>query len=383
MKRVLIDISSLVNELRHKRPPHGVPRVTLAYLNHYKDSMQVLIRGGKWVFILSQDKSKEIVNLLLAWDPRLFKLIMKLILKGILFSRHTSPDAEYYLLKVDQGGFKNPRYIQALNNKKINIIAVVHDLIPIVNPEYCTAHHTLKFSTGLSTILEHAKGIITVSETTRESLMRYVAKIGVLCPPTLTSTLAPGIPAANHKALPRIKGTYFITVSTIGARKNHLLLLQIWRKMVNRYGDKVPTLVIIGKRSATDEYALAMLDRCEELRDKVIEFSCTDDEMINYLQHARALLFPSFIEGYGLPLIEALSLKVPVIASDLAVFREIAGDIPEYLDPLDGLGWMKCIEQYTQENSAPRNAQLQRMEGFRIPTWQDHFSRVEAFVNTL
>ncbi len=59
-------------------------------------------------------------------------------------------------------------------------------------------------------------------------------------------------------------------------------------------------------------------------------------ELSNWLAHARALLFPSFAEGFGLPVVEALSVGTPVIATDLPAFREAAGSIPEYLDPLDG-----------------------------------------------
>lgn len=373
----------MVNELRRKRPPHGIPRVTLAYLKQYLDSMQALIRGRKRVFILSQETSKQIGLLLLEWNPDSLSKILKLIVKGILFSRRSTQTGTYLLLKTDHGGFKNPGYIRALNLKNIQVVAVVHDLIPILNPEYCTAHNTIKFSLSLATILEHAKGIVTVSDATRTSLKEYLAREGKPCPPVITSTLAPGfIPLVVHDK-PAIKGPYFVTLSTIGARKNHLLLLQIWRNLIGRLGAKAPKLVIVGKRSGTCANTLAMLDRCQELQGMVIESTCNDMELAHYISHAKALLFPSFSEGYGLPLIEALSLKVPVIASNLAVFREIAGTIPEYLDPIDGLGWMSCIENYAEENSKLRSAQLQRIADFSVPTWGEHFTKIDTFVETL
>lgn len=99
------------------------------------------------------------------------------------------------------------------------------------------------------------------------------------------------------------------------------------------------------------------------------------------MYYARALLFPTFTEGFGLPLIEALSLKVPVIASDIPVFREIAGDIPDYLDPIDGKGWMEYIENYMLENSSLRQRQLDRISNFKIPLWDEHFAKVDAFID--
>jgi len=107
---------------------------------------------------------------------------------------------------------------------------------------------------------------------------------------------------------------------------------------------------------------------------------CGDEELVNTLRHARALLYPSFVEGFGLPIAEALSLGVPVIASDLSVFREFAGDVPEYADPLDGRHWLELIEQYARPDSAPRAAQLARMLAFIAPTWAQHFERVDRLL---
>jgi glycosyltransferase involved in cell wall biosynthesis len=127
-----------------------------------------------------------------------------------------------------------------------------------------------------------------------------------------------------------------------------------------------------------------MLKRCEQLRGFVFEFSnCTDEELATYLHHAQALLFPSFAEGYGMPLVEALSYGVPVIASDLPVFREVAGEIPEYVDPLDGRRWCEMVKEYAKSDSQPRAKQLTRCENFITPTWADHFAKVDALLEQL
>ena len=79
-------------------------------------------------------------------------------------------------------------------------------------------------------------------------------------------------------------------------------------------------------------------------------------------------------------MVEALSHGVPVIASDLPVFREIAQNIPDYLDPHDGAGWKRRILDYAQPESAARLAQCLRMKGFCAPTWDEHFAMVEDFM---
>jgi glycosyltransferase involved in cell wall biosynthesis len=110
---------------------------------------------------------------------------------------------------------------------------------------------------------------------------------------------------------------------------------------------------------------------------------CTDPELTAHLKNARALLFPSLVEGYGLPLIEALHAGVPVIASDLPVFREIGQNIPDFLDPVDPAAWERQILSYASDESASRAAQLERLEGYRAPSWADHFAGVNAWLETL
>ena len=81
-----------------------------------------------------------------------------------------------------------------------------------------------------------------------------------------------------------------------------------------------------------------------------------------------------------MPLVEALSLGIPVIASNLNVLKETGGDIPEYIDPLDGCAWKEMILEYTADQSVKRHAQLQRMQNFKKPSWEDHFQIVDKII---
>ena len=94
-----------------------------------------------------------------------------------------------------------------------------------------------------------------------------------------------------------------------------------------------------------------------------------DDQVRALLEGARALLFPSFAEGFGLPAIEAAALGVPVICSDLAVFRETLGNAGVYLPPTDGYLWKKSIGAFAGQDGdrpVPKHH-------FDPPSWEDHF----------
>ena len=176
----------------------------------------------------------------------------------------------------------------------------------------------------------------------------------------------------------------FVVLGTIEARKNHLMLLQIWERLIQRFGTAAPRLLIIGQRGWECEQVFGLLDNSALLREAVVELSnCSDEALAGHLASARALLFPSLIEGYGLPLIEALRAGAPVIASDLPVFREIGEGIPDFLDPLDEAAWEHAIMDYAEPSSRARHHQLQRLSQYRAPTWEDHFTKVDAWMEQL
>src|SRR6185369_7849581 len=130
---------------------------------------------------------------------------------------------------------------------------------------------------------------------------------------------------------------------------------------------KAPMLVIIGQRGWEAEHVLAMLDRAPSLQGHVLELNnASDSELAGYIAGARALLMPSFVEGFGIPVVEALQLGTPVIASDLQVFREIAGDIPHYLDSSDGAGWERAIGEFLTDGQE-RRRQLALVRSCTLP----------------
>ena len=203
---------------------------------------------------------------------------------------------------------------------------------------------------------------------------------GWAMPPTAVALLAPELPEPTSGAAP-LDGPYFVFVSTIEPRKNHFMILQLWEKLVLQLGEAAPKLVIIGQRGWDYEEVTALLENSALLQGVVLEVSrCSDTEMVSYLRHSRALLFPSFTEGYGMPVVEALTLGVPVIASDLAVFREFAGQVPDYIDVMDEASWFGMICDFVALDSQARQAQLHRLKGYQAPTWHQHFEKVDALL---
>jgi glycosyltransferase involved in cell wall biosynthesis len=298
-----------------------------------------------------------------------------------MFSWRERNCAGALLLNFGHSGPEQPQYADWMRRRWWRPVFMVHDVIPVTHPEYCRPGQQLLHTRRLDTVLGTAAAIITNSRATLRALVEYARRRGLAMPRAVAAPLAGAAfsPDSGRRPLP---GPYFVMLGTIEPRKNHSMILQVWRRLIERYGEDAPRLLVVGQRGWECEQVLDLLERCDLLRGFVLEKPvCSDSELVTYLRHAQALLFPSFTEGYGLPLVEALNLGVPVLASDLPVFREIADDIPEYLDPLDAIGWMKCIESFCQPDAPLRANQLQRIAKFAPPTWARHFALLEQLLS--
>jgi glycosyltransferase involved in cell wall biosynthesis len=326
------------------------------------------------------------VNADFAWLTSSFRnrdAIRRLVVRACLNRVFEENFQSGVLLHTSHNGMEFPRYYHAISRRNIKSVFMVHDLIPLTHAEYCRPGVDATHRKRIHTALRLANGLIANSQATLDSLAAEARNAQLPLPPSVVAHLASGVAPRPQKAR-LLDEPYFLMLGTIEPRKNHWFILHVWRRLAEQLGAAAPKLVVIGRRGWECENVVDMLDRCASLRGVIIEEAdCSDERLHAFMQHAQALLFPSFVEGYGMPLPEALALNVPVIASDLDVFHEIAGGIPDYLDPLDGPGWIARVQAYANVDSPERAAQLKRIEHFREPTWAEHFDRVDAFLDSL
>jgi glycosyltransferase involved in cell wall biosynthesis len=383
-RSLLLDVSRLVWRAWAGKLPTGIDRTCLAYVAHFRERAQAVVQRGGTTLVLPPDASARMFDLLLS-APRDIKIqLTKLLTAGFLFRRRGDL-SDYIYLNVGHTGLDKPGHAEWIERTGVRPFYFVHDLIPLTHPEYCRPGEPEKHLRRMTALLRLGTGVIANSRETLNELAVFAGLQQALnMPPGLVAPL--GVVSGRlHEANPSratLPGRpYFVMLGTIEGRKNHLLILNIWAELAQRLGTACPQLVVIGQRGWESEQACDMLDRSEAIRGHVIELSrCDDSQLAAYMANARALLFPSFVEGYGLPLVEALAARTPVIASNLAVFQELASDIPDYLSPIDGLGWSRAIEAYSHDGSSARAAQLARMAGWNPPRWEDHFARVERWL---
>ncbi|MBP1843464.1 glycosyltransferase involved in cell wall biosynthesis [Rhizobium petrolearium] len=254
-------------------------------------------------------------------------------------------------------------------------IFYVHDLIPLSHPEYVRPHEPRRHRHRMETVLNHAALVLCNSQLTARDLYTFAQEENLRLPSI--AVLPPGVEESFMNApqdVPRPLTPYFVVVGTIEPRKNHMLLLHLWQYLAERDGSRAPRLVIVGKRGWENSQILAMLERCRALPGLVIEVpGLGDAALARLLGGAAALLSPSFVEGYGMPVTEALALHIPVIASNIPSHREAAGNGAILLDPLDGRSWRAAIDAVV---ASPRRLSTPSA----IHRWETHFSDLEALI---
>lgn len=406
--QIILDLSRLVYAA-WSRNPTGIPRVELAYAQHLlateSDHLQFAVMDalGRLCLVDRAQAVAFIREIAEFWRSGVasrrahWRLMQRALrLHATLLSRpraglrrHSASFAgRTVYIVVSQLHLERRRLIERLKRAgDVRLVYFIHDVIPSQYPEYFVPKDAARNRRRMTNAARLADAIVTNSEATRREFVAlfgspeiagqiHVAPLGIARPLlTNPSVAAPAVAAARP---------YFVCLGTIEPRKNHLLLLNLWRRMVEQRGADAPQLVLIGGRGWENENIVDMLERSTSLRAVVEERNFVADEVLaQTLAGARALLLPSFAEGYGLPLAEALASGVPALCSDLPALREVGGEVPEYLDPLDGPAWQEAILAYAAEGSPRRAAQLERLKQWRRPSWDAHFGIVDAIVDRL
>ncbi|WP_232493676.1 glycosyltransferase family 4 protein [Novosphingobium kaempferiae] len=406
---VILDISRLISRLRYSTPS-GVDRVEMAYarglLAHYGDDLAFAAVHPSGLYgRLKRDAARAYLDELeRRWAseedaPRQRSLasVMPQLAALLPTSKGVGSGG------IGSGAEGGAVYVQAsphhltnsakvhriLGRERARFLCLVHDLIPIEFPEYArpsgAALHRRRIETIASAIAASGGAAVVNSAATGRSLEPWLVP-GTPVHVALLGTEA--LPAALPEKSPDEPNTdgrpYFVCLGTIEPRKNHLLLLHLWRHLAETLPPgQVPRLIVIGRRGWENEQIVDMLERCPGLVGNVEELGgCPDARLSALLRGARALLMPSFAEGYGMPVAEALSVGTPVIASDLAALREVGGAVPDYLDPLDGPGWQAMILDHAARGPA-HAAQMARLPGWHNPSWAEHMAIVAKAIEGL
>ncbi len=279
---------------------------------------------------------------------------------GVGFGRpvRSLPHGTPYL-NVGQIGLAAPAFFHWLSDRPdIAAIFMLHDVIPIQHPHMVANASVRDHARMVKTAARFADALVVTTKDAAASISDELRQHSDRDFPTLARWL----PLSNgftygtvaHQDL--IGHDYFVVCGTVEPRKNHALLIDVWQKLIERDGNSAPHLVMVGTPGWSAEKLFTTLSGRPLLRSHVHHASgVSTPALAQIIAGSRALLAPSFAEGFNLPLLEARALDVPVIASDIAVHRERADDGTCLVGTSDTMGWLAAIDAVPEAGQrAPR-----------------------------
>ena len=261
-------------------------------------------------------------------------------LAGRMLRRHLPNGTAY--LNVGHANLSG-RLLSILRNRAgLKVVVMLHDTIPLDFPQYARADQVEVFQRRVVAIAAHSDVVLHTANATRATNEQQLARCGRV-PPGIVAPLGVTLAEPDFAQVPKeidLRPGYFVALGTLEPRKNHALLLDVWERFAAA-GVSGPRLVILGNRGWAEPLLFARLD--QGVQGVSAHSGLSDAAVSAVLSKSSGLLFPTFAEGFGLPALEAAALGVPVICSDLPIFREILGIDAIYLTPSDIYSWERTI----------------------------------------
>ena len=216
-------------------------------------------------------------------------------------------------------------------------IGAIHDLYYLDHPEHIQAKNLEFLRKYVPKTAKHADLILTVSQFSKDTLVERfnVDPDKVLVTHVPPHPLDPMSQDEAHKTLVRmnVKKKYILAVGTLEPRKNFEQLIAAYRLLDSKLRDEY-SLIITGGGGWNNTGLLAAADDAQKHGFDVLMPGYVTEEQKAALYTAASLVtVPSLYEGFGMQLLEAMDVNVPVVASDIPVFHEVAGDAAHYVDP--------------------------------------------------
>jgi len=248
-----------------------------------------------------------------------------------------------------------------------NKITCLHDIAFTLYPQYFSKKLVLYYRWLIPKVLKSSRHIITVSEFSKREIAAYyhIDPIHISVVPN-ASTFSPD---SAIKAKSVLERPYFLFVGSLDPRKNLITLLKAFRQAQRSDAD----LVVVGAGHAS----FAANPAINEYRaDPNIIFTgyISDEELRAYYAGALALINPSFYEGFGLPVVEALSMNCPVLASSIDAFKEVGGTDIEYFNPADVSELSNLIKNFSGLALSETTSQKQKV------TWKTSAGLVDKII---
>lgn len=260
----------------------------------------------------------------------------------------------------------------------LKIVAICQDLIPLTHPQFFqSGEFVTRYRDYVDFLLDDADLLIVHSQSVRDGLLSEAARSRRAAPKIpfvpLGSDIAANVtPVAPMTRTPLQPDNFAIAVSTIQSRKNFDLLYRVWRQFAEEGRDDIPRLVIVGAPGFGGTELLQQIANDARVKDSIVVIHDAGDAELAWLyRNCRFTLYPSFAEGWGLPVSESLAYGKPCLASNTTSLPEAGAGLAVHLDPLDFQAWYDTILAWSTEGTALDVMTRDIAAHYRPTSWAD------------
>lgn len=272
----------------------------------------------------------------------------------------------------------------------LQIVQVIHDMGPVMIPQFTGAGgaggSTETFPKYCREILPISELVLCVSKNTKAEATQWLKDQKLRVPRMEVFRLGDDFkvakavePADDVFRAAKLKGNpYLLTVCTIEARKNHALLYYVYKLALSK-GIDLPKIAIVGRRGWGTDDIYTVMTNDPAVKDKFVFLHGMGDEELSWLYaHSLFTVFPSFYEGWGIPIAESVARGVPCLCSNTTSMVEIAEGFVDHFSPASPDECLAAIQNLL----IPKNleAARKRVKGYKQYSWDDSFKQVIKYL---
>lgn len=405
---IVFDVSDLISFFGHSRRPTGIQRVQTEVIVHVL-RQQAEGRGPKagiCCFIDGRDEWVEVpaaafLDLVRGsvggdddariWEQSRNLLRLRLLVAPPVVFRRAATLVNLGTSWWLQNYFLHIRDAQARFD--LIYVPLVHDMIPVLFPDFCTEQLVRDFVSWVENVFAHTASFLSVSYSSKRDLIATARTLGYSIGADDVEVI--GLDAAPDSSLEPTcailpahgldKQPFILFVSTIEPRKGHLIAFDAWSRLIDdAEGREVPRLVCVGRNGWRNEAVFERLANDPVLAAHVAILSDLSDSVLATL-YERSLftIYPSLYEGWGLPVTEALSRGKLVVTTTSSSLPEAGGSFARYVPPGDSAALAAEVSHWIRHRDLLEGHERIIAQQYRPAGWAEVATRTQQAVAQL
>ncbi len=283
------------------------------------------------------------------------------------------------IVVVVDGNWQFGGFVEALRTAKgqvdFKLVHFIHDLTAVRNPAIVNPGADKIIGTYFKDIFPLADRLITISQSTKNDVGWFAKRKRIHIPKVEVLILGDDNVAdqeSGHAKKPSraIPEPFVLAVGTIEIRKNYTVLYYAY-KLAKERNIAMPHLVIAGKKGWMAEEAYALLCKDNDIKAEIsILLGPSDQELTWLYDHCLFTVFPSFYEGWGLPVAESFVHGKACVSSNASSLPEVGGDLAVYASPYDPGAFMHAMAKMAADKAYLQGIEANIKHSYRVRTWE-------------